>query len=209
MHAKNLFSDSENAQIAAAIEKVEKTTSGEIAVMVVDDSDSYPEGNILAGVIVGGLLSLVITELYLADSLTVFMIFFAGLSLAVGWMTAYLPALKRIFIPKHRLEQHVRERALRSFYEKGLYKTRDATGVLFFVSLFERKVWILADTGINGKISSPELQVYAREVATGIREGRAAEILCQKIASLGEVLTAHFPVQPDDVNELSNQVIVG
>ena len=177
--------------------------------MVVDDSDSYPEGIILSGVILGGLLSLVLTEQFFADSLTVFMIFFAGLSLATGWMTAYVPALKRIFIPRHRMAQQVREQAVQSFYEKGLHKTRAATGVFFFVSLFERKVWILADTGINSKISSQELQAYAGDMATGIREGRAAEILCRKIASLGEVLAAHYPVQSDDINELSNQVIVG
>lgn len=209
MHAENFFSEGENVQIAAAIGKVEKTTSGEIAVMVVDGSDSYPEGIILSGVILGGLASLALTELFFADSLTVFMIFFAGLSLAAGWLTAYVPALKRIFIPKHRMEQQVREQAIQSFYEKGLHKTRDATGVFFFVSLFERKVWILADTGINGKISPQELQVYASDMATGIREGRAAGILCREIASLGEVLTEHFPAKPDDVNELSNQVIAG
>ena len=209
MHAKNFFSGSENVQIAAAIEKAEKNTSGEIAVMVVDASDAYPEGIILAGVILGGLVSLVLTELFFADSLTVFMIFFAGLSLAAGWLAACVPALKRIFIPKHRVEQQVREQAAQAFYEKGLHRTRDATGVFFFISLFERKVWILADTGINSKIAPQELQVYASDMATGIREGRAAEILCRKIADLGEVLTEHFPVRPDDVNELSNQVIAG
>lgn len=209
MQAENFFSESENAQIAAAIGKVEKTTSGEIAVMVVDASDSYPEGTILAGVLLGGLVSLVITELYFADSLTVFMIFFAGLALAAGFLAASFPALKRMFITKQRMEQQVREQAVQAFYEKGLHTTREATGVFFFISLFEHKVRVLADTGINSKISPQELQAYASDLAKGIRDGRAAEILCREIASLGEVLTEHFPVKPDDVNELSNQVITG
>ena len=209
MKAENFFSARENAEIAAAIKEVEKNTTGEIAVMVVDESDSYPEGNILSGVILGGLVSLVITELFFADSLTVFMIFFAGLSLGTGWMTEHFPALKRIFIPKNRMAELVLEQAVQSFYEKGLHKTRDATGLFFFVSLFEHKVWILADTGIYSRISQQELQVYASDMAKGIRQGNAAEILCRKIASLGEVLTQHFPAKPDDINELSNQVIVG
>lgn len=209
MKAENFFSESENADIAAAIEAVENNTAGEIAVMVVDESDSYPEGNILSGVIVGGLISLVITELFFQDSLTVFMIFFAGLSLVAGFITEHIPALKRIFISKNRVDELVREQAVQSFYEKGLHKTRDATGVFFFVSLFEHKVWILADKGINSKITPEELQVYASEMAKGIRRGRAAEILCREISNLGEVLAEHFPVKDDDVNELSNQVIVG
>ena len=208
MKAENFFTDSENAQIAAAIKEVEKHTAGEIAVMVVDESDSYPEGNILSGIILGGLVSLVITELFFKDSLTVFAIFFAGASLVTGWITGHFPALKRIFISKNRSDELVREQAVQSFYEKGLHKTRDATGVFFFISLFEHKVWILADTGIYSRISQQDLQVYANDMAKGIRQGNAAEILCREIANLGVVLAEHFPARPDDENEVSNQVIV-
>jgi putative membrane protein len=209
MKAKNFFTENENADIAAAIKAVEKNTSGEVAVMVVDESDSYPESNILSGVIIGGLVSLVITELFFEDSLTVFAIFFAVLSLGTGWAIEYLPALKRIFISNNRLDELVREQAVQSFYQKGLHKTRDASGVFFFISLFEHKVWILADSGINSKISQQELQVYASDMAKGIRQGSAAEILCREIGNLGEVLAEHFPAMHDDVNELSNEVIVG
>jgi putative membrane protein len=209
MKAENFFTNSENAEIGAAIKEVEKNTTGEIAVMVVDESDSYPEGNILSGIIIGGLVSLVITELFFEDSLTIFAVYFAGLSLVTGWITEHFPALKRIFITKNRMDELVREQAVQSFYEKGLHKTRDATGVFFFISLFEHKVWILADTGIYSRISQQELQVYASDMAEGIKRGNAAEILCRKIANLGEVLAQHFPAKPDDENELSNQVIVG
>jgi putative membrane protein len=209
MKAEKFFTAGEKAEIAAAIKEVEKNTAGEIAVMVVDESDSYPEGNILAGIIIGGLLSLVITDLFFEDSLTVFAIFFAGLSLATGWISDHVPALKRIFISKNRSDEMVREQAVQSFYEKGMHKTRDATGVFFFISLFEHKVWILADTGIYSRISQQELQVYATDMAQGIRQGGAAAILCREIAKLGEVLAEHFPARQDDENELSNGVIVG
>lgn len=209
MKALNFFTDSENTAIEAAIKEVEKNTAGEIAVMVVDESDSYPESNILSGVIIGGLVSLVITELFFEDSLTVFMIFFAGFSLVTGGIANYFPALKRVFIPKNRSEELVREQAVQSFYEKGLHKTRDATGVFFFISLFEHKVWILADTGIYSRISQQELQLYANDMAKGIRQGNAAEILCREIDNLGKVLAQHFPAKHDDENEISNQVIIG
>ena len=209
MKAENFFTESEKAEIATAIKKVEEKTAGEIAVMVVDKSDSYPESCILSGLILGGLVSLIITELYFEDSLTIFMIFFAGLSLVTGLITEVFPPLKRIFIPKTRVDELVREQAVQSFFEQGLHNTRDASGVFFFVSLFEHKVWILADTGISKRISPQELKLYASDMAKGIRQGRAAEILCREITSLGEVLAEHFPAKHDDENELSNQVIVG
>ena len=64
------------------------------------------------------------------------MIFFAGFSLVTGGITNYFPALKRVFVPKTRSEELVREQAVQSFYEKGLHKTRDATGgvlLCFFI----------------------------------------------------------------------------
>ena len=209
MKAEQFFTSKENAEIAAAISEVEKNTAGEIAVMVVDRSDSYPESNILAGFILGGLLSLIITEIFFGDSLTWFMIFFTGLFLSIAWFINFLPGLKRVFISKNRLIEMVREQAVQAFYEKELYKTRDATAVFFFISLFERKLWILADKGINSKLSPTELQAYAGDMAKGISKGRATEVLCLEIARLGQVLAEHFPARDDDVDELPNQVIVG
>jgi putative membrane protein len=208
MKAENFFTGSERAEISAAISEVEKNTAGEIAVMVVDQSDTYPEGNILAGLTIGGFLALIITQLFFEDSLTYFMTFFAAFILCISWLANHLPALKRIFISRNRLTEMVREQAVQAFYEKELYRTRDATAVFFFISLFERKLWILADKGINSKISPDELQAYAGDMAQGIRQGRAAEVLCSEIGRLGEVLAEHFPARDDDTDELSNQVIV-
>ncbi len=209
MKAEIFFTSSEQAEIAAAIKEVEQNTAGEIAVMVVDQSDSYPEGNILAGLILGGLLSITVTEIYFGDSLTWFMLFFTGFFFCIAWVVNYLPGLKRLFISRSRLTEMVREQAVQAFYEKELYRTRDATAVFFFISLFEHTLWILADKGINSKLSPHELQAYAGDMANGIRQGRAAEILCVEIAKLGQVLAEHFPARDDNVNELPNKVIVG
>jgi len=209
MKADNFFTESEKTEIAAAIGAVEKNTAGEIAVLVVDQSDSYPESNILAGLVLGGLASLIIVELFFANSLTYFMLFFAGLFFVSAWLVNYLPGLKRLFAFDNRLTEMVREQAVQAFLAKELYKTRDATAVLFFISLFERKLWILADKGINSKIPPDELQAYAGDMAKGIRQGRAAEVLCMEIAKLGKVLAEHFPAREDDVNELSDQVMTG
>jgi len=209
MKSETFFSEAENAEITQAIQKVELHTSGEVAVMVVDQSDSYPESRILAGIIIGGLLALAVTDLWLDDSLWIFLPLVATFSILIGWLIGYLPAVKRFFIPGARLEAMVREQAVQSFYKKGLYKTRDATGVLFFISLFEHRVWVLADKGIYEKISQEDLQEHATDIAAGIKDGRAAAALCEEIRRAGEVLAHHFPVREDDTNELSDQVMHG
>jgi putative membrane protein len=112
----------------------------------------------------------------------------------------------RFFVPAGRLESRVQDRALRAFYEKGLYKTQDDTGVLFFISLFEHRVWILADEGIYSKITHDDLQEYAQDIARGVKSGTATAALCREIHNVGTVLAEHFPIKPGDINELSNKI---
>lgn len=209
MKSETFFSAAENAEITRTIQEVELQTSGEVAVMVVGQSDSYPESRILAGVIIGCFLALGVTDLLLDDSLWGFLPLAATFSLFIARLTDYLPLVKRFFVPGVRLEEMVREQAVQGFFQQGLYKTREATGVLFFISLFERRVWVLADQGINEKISQESLQTYAADIAKGIKEGRAAEALCQEIRRAGTVLAEHFPVRDDDINELPDQVMHG
>jgi len=209
MKAETFFTGQEKEEIEAAIREVEKKTAGEVAVMVVDQSDSYPEAVILGGVATGGMAALITADMLLQASLWYFVPLAALLSVLFGWITDTIPALKRFFVPASRLEEQVRERAVRSFYEKELYQTRDDTGVLFFISLLEHKVWVLADKGIYSRITQDELQEYATGVAQGIRNGAAAGALCRAIRSVGQVLAEHFPIKTDDTNELSNRVIIG
>jgi putative membrane protein len=207
MKAETFFTREENEIISETIREVETRTAGEVAVMVVDRSDSYPEARIMAGILLGGLLALIITDLYFHDSLWVFMPLAATLAFIIGLGAGFVPAALRLFVPAARLEARVQERALRAFYEKGLYKTRDNTGVLFFLSLLEHRIWLLADEGIYSKISQADLQEYAQDIAKSVKSGTTAAALCREIQNIGTVLAEHFPIKPDDINELSDHVL--
>ena len=206
--ARHFFSTEEKAKVAATIQAVEATTAGEIAVMVVDESDSYPEGILLGGVTLGGLAALAITDLFFNDSLWFYIPGVVICAILAGLLLQRLPPLHRLFVPAGQMERRVEERAAQAFYARGLHKTRDASGVLFFLSLFERKVWILADQGIYQKITQDELQTYTHQVVAGIKSGQKTEALCAEISRFGRVLAQHFPIRPGDTNELANEVIV-
>lgn len=209
MNAETFFTEAEKQRIAATIAGVEQKTSGEVATMVVAASDTYPEATLLAGVSIGGLTALLITDLFLNDSLGYFVPLMVASAIAVTALSKIFPPLPRLFIPDRRKETRVAERALRAFYEKQLHATRDNTGVLFFISLLERKVWILADSGIYQKIPQETLLAHAQDIASGIKQGQACNALCRQIEAVGVILARHFPIKPDDTNELSNQVFTG
>jgi putative membrane protein len=207
LKAERFFTAEEKERLKATTHKVESRTIGEIVVMVVDYSDHYIEAEVLGSVLLGSLLSLILTVLFFNSSLwsyipLSFIFFFPCWVLFIR-----VEALKKIFIGIRRKEEAVRLRAERAFFEKGLYRTKKNTGVLFFLSLLERKVWVLADTGIYEKMNQEILNRFANEVSKGIKEGRACDALSQAIQEIGGLLSQHFPITPDDTDELPDHVI--
>lgn len=207
MIAEKFFSEYEKSRISETIKSVEKKTIGEVAVMVVDNSDEYHEAEVLGAISLSSLFAFAITFYFFHSSLwwyipLSFIMFFPSLLLF-----RKITVLKRAFINKKRKEQMVLQRAFRAFYEKGLYKTRQNTGVLFFISLFEHKVWVLADKGIYEKIQQEKLNSFAQKVTEGIKQKRACVALCEAILEVGELLALHFPITFGDINELTDKVI--
>jgi putative membrane protein len=205
--AETFFSPEERERLKATTKEVESRTIGEIVVMVIDRSDHYREAETLVGVILGSLLSLILTLLFFHSSIWSFVPLSFLLFFPCRLLFKRAEALQKHFIGVRRKEEAVRLRAERSFFEKGLYRTKKNTGVLFFLSLLERKIWILADKGIYEKMDQATLNRFANEVSRGIRENRACEALIQAIQEIGVLLSKHFPITPDDTNELSDHIM--
>ena len=159
------------------------------------------------GIFLGSFISLIVTVLFFHSSVWAYIpcsfLFYVPSHL----LFKKYPAFKAAFIGRKRMQNAVKGRALRAFYEKGLHRTKDQTGVLFFLSLLERKVWVLADRGIHEKIKQHSLNSLALKVSKGIREGRSCEALCYAIEEAGELLAKYFPVSAGDIDELSDEVI--
>jgi putative membrane protein len=207
--ADEFFSAEEKERLKATIQEVESKTIGEIVVMVMDRSDHYIEAEVLGGVVLGSLLSLILSILFFHSSIwsyvpLSFMLFFPC------WLLfKRVEAVKKLFIGMRRKEEAVRQRAERVFFEKGLYKTKKNTGVLFFLSLLERKIWVLADRGIYEKMDQETLNRFASEVSRGIQENRSCEVLSRAIQDIGVLLSRHFPITSDDTDELPDDVMTG
>jgi len=204
---ERFFSKEERDKIKKATMDAESHTTGEIAVVIVDHSSRYREAEVLGGIFLGSLISFIISIAFFHASIWVYVPLSFLLYFPSYVLFSKSPVLKRAFVSVKRQQNAVKSRALRAFYEKGLHRTKDNTGVMFFLSLLERKVWVIADKGIHEKVKQHELDRFARAVSEGVRGGYACDALCKAINEMGSLLARYYPVTAGDKNELSDEIM--
>jgi len=130
------------------------------------------------------------------------------LAYAVGYGVGSIPAVRRFFSSNQRMAYKVRRRAELAFYEHGLHKTREGTGILIMASLLERRVQVLADKAINDRVPPGTWDTLVNDLVKGIKDGRPTEAFCEAIAKCGDLLAEHFPARPgDNPDELDDDLI--
>lgn len=102
-----------------------------------------------------------------------------------------------------------RRRAVREFFTLGVDRTKDGSGVLLFLAVKSGRFEIVADRAINEKVGEDSWNEIASEITDHIRENGIGDGLEHGVRRIGAFLAAHFPIQPDDVNELPDEVTFG
>ncbi|MDD5284388.1 MAG: TPM domain-containing protein [Desulfuromonadaceae bacterium] len=196
------LSSDQLAAVQAAVRTTESQTSGEIVPMLVSESNDYREAASQAASLISVTIALAISIAIQDTSIWFFLPMAFILYFPVSAGVRRWPLLKLAFTPAVVVNEAVRLRAIRAFYERGLHRTREENGILIFISLLERKVWILGDRGINAVIPSERWNSLASALSRGIRDGRMAESMVTTITEAGTILREHFPHRTDDTNEL-------
>lgn len=207
--AEKFFTEEEQTRIKAAVQACEARTSGEVVPVIVDAAYDYPKTEIIGGGSFAMGLALLVTFLSTNDSHWIFPAAFLVLYYPCLLLVRHLPALKRALISPLEFDAEVREKALVTFVEHGIYRTRGGSGILILISLFEHRVFVLADAGINERVPLHTWEEIVATVTKGIVEKHACEALCQAISRCGDLLAHEFPRQDDDHNELPDLIIGG
>ncbi len=207
MHAQKFFTEEEQERIHQAVVAAEQRTSGEIVPMIVGASGRYTEANL--GGLVAGLIAGTIGAVIFGDPWAEVQIQLAWpiVGATLGLILCHIPVLKRRLIPKRRIDEAVHERCLAAFTAHGLHYTTANTGVLILASLFERRVQILADRGINEKVPVGTWDEVVRVLTAGLRSRDACTAFCSAIQRCGDILATHFPRHPDDREELDDKLV--
>lgn len=102
----------------------------------------------------------------------------------------------------------VKDLAEKEFYRLNMHATRDKTGILLYFLLGERKFFILADKGINEKVDTGVWGDVSKKIQENFINGYFSKGIIEGINDVGKLLSEHFPIKPDDVNELTNSVVI-
>lgn len=198
-------------KIALEVKSAEKQTSGEIVPMIVRCSSTL--GHVPLLVYTLGLLTYYVIDLPgFADNwlentwLSIFV--WAILWVPVTMMLSKTSFVQRLFVSRVDRELQSQQRAMNEFYQAGLNKTDGSTGILIFVSLVDHQVVVLGDKSIADKLPAETWSEVMELIMQGVRSKNMCDGFCKAIEMCGEILTPHFPIQPDDKNELPNNLII-
>ncbi|MCS6822649.1 MAG: TPM domain-containing protein [Cytophagaceae bacterium] len=103
-------------------------------------------------------------------------------------------------------KKDVLDRAAEVFAALNMHKTKLRNGVLFYLSVKDKKFAILGDAGINAVVPENFWEDIKDYMQAEFRKGNFTEGLCEGIKRAGLQLKKHFPYQPDDVNELPDDI---
>lgn len=104
-----------------------------------------------------------------------------------------------------RRGQSPRDRAVDLFSQLGVWETEENNGVLIYVLLADRDVEIVADRGLNKRITSAEWEAVCQSMEIHFREGHFEEGSLVGIQGVTRLLSLHFPAHGRNPNELPDK----
>lgn len=213
MSIKSRFSPAELERIKAAVHKAEDKISGEIVPVFVEKSGFYSIANYRAAMAFGSLafVMLILFDRYypslaIYDPLKIFL----GVALVgvIGAMIShFVNPVQKIFVSQEHLNRATRQRADTAFMQEEVFNTRHRTGIMIFISFFEREVIVMADRGISKVVEQKDWDKIVQGIIQNIRTGKVVDGIEAAILRCGEILLEKgFNKTTDDVNELRDDL---
>jgi putative membrane protein len=204
----------ERTMIAARVATLEARTGTQVVACVVDKSDSYPEAPWKAFAL--GTVTAALTGLLwrLAGAgwpseiqVTAHVLGILGGGASLAFLATVFSPVARLFVDGTRREVEVTQFARSLFFKRGLDRTGGRVGILLLVSLFERKVVILADEGFDGRIGAPDWGAITRRITLLMRHRTTLIALRAGLDAMEAMLLERGFHGAGNVNELPDAVV--
>ncbi len=207
MSSRALFEVEAKSRVNAVVKELERATSAEIVVVMRVKAGSYRHVDYLWGAGLA-LVALLVFLFHPAPFPITPFPAVAFVAFVVGaTVSAYFEPLQRMMVTRTALVASARRAALVDFYDRGITRTRGRSGVLVFVSIFERSVAVVPDVGIDEAALGEAYQAAKAKLGDVLLESLETTPFEEALRGFGSVLAAALPRAHDDQNELSDEVI--
>ena len=197
--------------IAEAVKAAEMKTTGEVVPMLVRRSSTIGHVPFILTASMVAVFMVVDGPGWQAEYFgahwTWYLVDTLGLLVAAA-LLARVPFVQRLLTVREDMTDQVNMRAEVEFYESHMHQTRDATGILLFVSMMEHRAVVLADEAIDARVPGETWEEVCALLVAGIRNGDIAAGFATAIGRCGDILAAEFPVKTDDTNELFDHLVI-
>lgn len=180
----------EQERIAAAVAATEKRSGANFAVSVVKVSDRYrlyaPLWGAVLAIVGLGALALLRPALSIGTGFIVAASLFVVLTLVLDWLP-----LRLAIVPKRVKHRRADQLAHRHFAASILANAQQREGVLYFVSLGEHFVEVLASRGVHSVMPEGSWDRIAADLVAAVKAGHLADGLVAAVETCGGDLEPH------------------
>lgn len=104
--------------------------------------------------------------------------------------------------------QSARERAIEVFSELRVWDTQYNNGLLIYLLLADRAVEIVADRGIDAKVSAQEWRKICQQMETDFKQSNYEAGVLSGVQAVTRHLAEHFPADGLSGNELPDKPVL-
>jgi len=181
--------------IEARVGALEKDLGLQVVTMVVGKSDVYPETVWKAFALGSAVTALAVaageilrSEWTTTGAILVSVVAVLAVGAACALAAVYVPGVARLFLRESRAALEVSHYAKAQFLDRQLFATKQRSAVLVLVSMLERRVVILADTGLDAHVSVAEWDGVIARMTAKLRNGATGEAILDGLDALRGLL---------------------
>lgn len=199
------LSEPDLERIAAAIGAAEKKTSGEIVCALARRSSDYAYVPPLWAAFFALATPWPLAEFTALSAIHIYAIQI-GVFMAAA-LIIWQPPIRTFLTPRLVKKRRAERAAIEHFFMRGVAGTKGRTGVLIFVSFAEHYARIVADEGLNGKISDAEWEAALEPLLKCLARRRCADGFVAAIEESARLLARAAPPGSEG-DELPDKVYV-
>ena len=202
------FNDDFKSKLYETIEDIENNSLVEIISIIKSKSGNYREISLWIAAV-----AMFLTSSWLMFSKFAVGVYYIYLITIVSFVIVYLlteiiKSWKRLFIKKKRMKRNVEVYGRAIFQKGGIRFTNERIGVLFYVSMFEKQVFILPDRGAETSVPDEEWQKMNSDFQSIFLEKDIAGAFIKELKKCKDIFAKYILPVENDINELPDDLEV-